>query len=79
MIAPKEKETIVLSPYQEDMVKLESSLIGELKDFETLNLLGSLNKLEGWLEVRLSYIGGLYLQLDFVSVTVICMRQITHG
>ncbi|KAJ9561162.1 LOW QUALITY PROTEIN: hypothetical protein OSB04_006322 [Centaurea solstitialis] len=58
---------LVLSPPQEALENLESSLIGELKSFDFLNSIGILNSIEGWPECHFSYLGGLTIQLEFTS------------
>ena len=50
-----------------DLVKLQATLIGELKCFDTLAMIGALYKLEGWSEIRFGYLGGLAVQLDFTN------------
>lgn len=63
----REHEVIDLVPSLATLTHLESSLIGELISFEALNSFGEINALEGWSEVRLSYLGGLSIQLEFIS------------
>ncbi|KAJ9556592.1 hypothetical protein OSB04_011206 [Centaurea solstitialis] len=63
----KTHKEVVLHSSKENLVKLESSLIGELKSFDELNSIGEIGNMEGWPEVRVSYIGGLSVQLDFTS------------
>ncbi|KAJ9567980.1 hypothetical protein OSB04_003946 [Centaurea solstitialis] len=63
----KREAKLEIIPLQDTLSKLESSLIGELKSFESLNSIGNLNSLEGWTDVRLSYLGGLSIQLEFAS------------
>ena len=70
-VAIKNNETISVDlspqPHQGTLNRLESSLVGELKNFDSLRLIGSLKAMEGWAEIRFCYLGGLSLQLDFPS------------
>ena len=70
-VAIKNNETISVDlspqPQQGTLNRLESSLVGELKNFDSLRLIGSLKAMEGWAEIRFCYLGGLSLQLDFPS------------
>ncbi|KAJ9553154.1 hypothetical protein OSB04_017199 [Centaurea solstitialis] len=65
LLNPSGPEVLVLSPQQEGLESLKSSLIRELKSFDALSMLGSLCRREGWPEMRLSYLGGLYVQMEF--------------
>ncbi|KAJ9564378.1 hypothetical protein OSB04_000344 [Centaurea solstitialis] len=60
-----EAAKIILPTSQEALVRLESSLIGELKSFASLSSLGCLSRIEGWPELRMSYLGGLSILLEF--------------
>ncbi|KAJ9547331.1 hypothetical protein OSB04_019874 [Centaurea solstitialis] len=61
------EERIVLTPSVDALERLDSTLVGELKSFESLDMIGSLNELEGWADIRFSYLGGFSFQLDFPS------------
>ncbi|KAJ9535114.1 hypothetical protein OSB04_un001810 [Centaurea solstitialis] len=63
----KHLEEVVVSPSPENLASLDRSLVGELKSFQSLISLGDLRILEGWPEVRFSYLGGLSVLLEFPS------------
>ncbi|KAJ9556366.1 hypothetical protein OSB04_010980 [Centaurea solstitialis] len=63
----KHLEKVVVSPSPENLASLDRSLVGELKSFQSLISLGDLRILEGWPEVRFSYLGGLSVLLEFPS------------
>jgi len=62
-----DEKVVELFPSEGLSTKLESALVGQLKSFDSLRMVGDLNNLEGWSEIRVSYLGGLAIQLDFPS------------
>ena len=61
---------VELSPSEGVLTALEASLVGQLKSIDSLETAGTLSKLEGWPEFRISYLGGLTILLDFTSKAV---------
>ncbi|KAI3728416.1 hypothetical protein L6452_17052 [Arctium lappa] len=63
----KEQENICLTffPSSDMLARMEKVLIGELKSFSSLSLLGSFNIFEGWSGIKIHYLGGLAVQLEF--------------